>query len=350
MINLKEMLPVIMSDQFERLAVIDDYISFIWTSRYYDVGDFELCLDVNDTNIQLIKKDYFVVRDDDENVGIIENIKIQRNDDGQEILIVSGRFLAGILERRIIATQTTVSGKVGACIVQLIQDNVTNPSISARKIDNFVISASYRDITMQAQYTGDNLLETIADICETYKLGFKITLNSNNQFVFRLYEGINRTYDQNTNPWVIFSDKYDNLLSSEYEENYRTLSTAALVAGEGEGLDRKTVWVTDGSTGLNRREVYVDQRNVRSNNGEISDAEYIKLLQEAGHEALTKYTTAFTGTVYFDNVVYKQDVNLGDLCVIENAKWGIYLNSRLVEVIESVSETGEYSIVPTFGV
>ena len=339
-----------MSNQFERLAVIDDYISFIWTSRYYAVGDFELCLDVNNDNINLIKKDYFVVRDDDENVGIIEEIKIERNDDGQEILIVSGRFLAGILERRIIATQTTVTGKVSACITKLIQDNVTAPAISARKINNFIIGSFTVNTTMEAQYTGKNLLETISNICETYSLGFKITLNSNNQFVFQLYQGVDRTYDQNVNPWVIFSDQYDNLLSSEYEENYRTLSTAALVAGEGEGLDRKTVWVSDGSTGIDRREVYVDQRNVRSNDGDISASEYTKLLQEAGKEALTKYTTAFTGTVYFDNVVYKQDINLGDLCVIENSKWGIYLNSRLVEVIESVSETGEYSIVPTFGV
>lgn len=339
-----------MSNQFERLAVIDDYISFIWTSRYYAVGDFELCLDVNNDNINLIKKDYFVVRDDDENVGIIEEIKIERNDDGQEILIVSGRFLAGILERRIIATQTTVTGKVSACITKLIQDNVTAPAISARKINNFIIGSFTVNTTMEAQYTGKNLLETISNICETYSLGFKIILNSNNQFVFQLYQGVDRTYDQNVNPWVIFSDQYDNLLSSEYEENYRTLSTAALVAGEGEGLDRKTVWVSDGSTGIDRREVYVDQRNVRSNDGDISASEYTKLLQEAGKEALTKYTTAFTGTVYFDNVVYKQDINLGDLCVIENSKWGIYLNSRLVEVIESVSETGEYSIVPTFGV
>lgn len=347
---MKEMLPVIMSDEFERLAVVDDYISFIWASRYYEAGDFELCLDVNKINIQLIKKDYFVVRDDDDNAGIIEDIKIERNEDGQEILIVSGRFLTGILERRIVSTQTTVNGTISSCINRLITENVINPTNTIRKIDNFILGSGSVSETMEAQYTGKNLLETIADICKTYSLGFKVTLNSNNQFVFQLYEGVDRTYDQNVNPWVIFSDQYDNLLSSEYEENYRTIATAALVAGEGEGLDRKTVWVSDGSRGLSRREVYVDQRNIRSDNGEISDNDYNQLLKEAGKEALTKYTTAFTGTVYFDNVVYKQDINLGDLCVIENTKWGIYLNSRLVEVIESVSESGEYTIVPTFGV
>ena len=349
---MKEILPIVMNSSFQRLAVIDDYSSFIWSSRYYTSGDFQLMVDVNENNMQLFMKDYYIVRDDDENVGIIEDIMIQRNEDAHEVLIVKGRFLDAILARRIIAQQTTLTGQVSACVNTLITQNVINPSIAARKISNFILG-SYSGLpsqTMQAQYTGKNLLETISAICETYGIGYKVTLNANNQYVFQLYAGKDRTYDQNVNPWVVFSDAYDNLLSSEYEENYQSIATAVLVAGEGEGQDRKTVWVTDGSTGLLRHEVYKDQRNIRSNDGDISEAEYIKLLQESGKESLTKYTTAFTGTVYFDNITYKQDINLGDLCVIENSRWGIYMNTRLVEVIESVNEAGEYSIIPTFGV
>lgn len=349
---MKEILPIVMNTSFQRLAVIDDYSSFIWSPRYYTTGDFQLIVDVKESNMQLFQKDYYIVRDDDDNVGVIEDILIQRNEDAHEVFIVKGRFLASILGRRIIALQTTLSGQVSACINSLITQNIINPSIAARKISNFVLG-SYSGLpsqTMEAQYTGKNLLETISDICNAYGLGFKVTLNANNQFVFMLYSGKDRTYDQNVNPWVIFSDTYDNLLSSEYEENYQDIATAVLVAGEGEGLDRKTAWVTDGSTGLLRHEVYKDQRNIRSNDGEITPADYTKLLQEAGKESLTKYTAAFTGTVYFDNITYKQDINLGDLCVIENPRWGIYMNTRLVEVIESVNEAGEYSIIPTFGV
>ena len=122
-----------------------------------------------------------------------------------------------------------------------------------------------------------------------------------------------------------------------------------MVAGEGEGLDRKTAWVGDDKSGLDRYELYKDQRNIRSNDGEISDDEYTELLKEAGKESVTKYTTAFTGKVYFENIKYKTDINLGDLCVIQNSEWGIYINTRLVEVIESVDETGAYTITPTFG-
>lgn len=343
------MIPVIMNTSFQRLAEIDDYISFIWTTRYYTCGDFELCVVANAENMALMQKWNYIVRDDDENTGIIEHINVQHSEDGS-VLIVSGRFLASILGRRIIATQTTVSGKISNCINTLINQNVISPSISARQIQNFILGSYTFNDTMKAQYTGNNLLDTISAICETYGLGFKVTLNSSNQFVFQMYEGVDHTYDQNANPYVIFSDEYDNLISSDYEENYQDITTAVLVAGEGEGLDRITAWVTNGATGINRCEMYDDQRNIQSNAGDVSTAEYQELLQEAGKELLTTYTAAFTGEAYMNNVQYKTDVNVGDLVVIENKKWGIYLNTRLVEVIESVAETGEYTIMPTFGV
>ena len=346
---MERMMPIVMTDQFVKLAIIDDYSSFIWTSRYYTSGDFQLIVNANSKNMNLFKKDYYILRDDDENVGVIEGISIVHNEDGLDQMIITGRFLECIIARRIIAVQTTVSGKISACIEQLIDENIINPDDDDRQISNFTIQSYTINTTMEAQYTGKNLLETIEDICTTYGIGFKVTLNSDNEFVFELYEGVDRTYDQSTNTWVIFSDTYDNLASSQYDESYKTLVNAVLVAGEGEGLDRTTVWVTGSATGINRFEAYKDERNIRSNEGEIPAAEYLELLEQSGKESLTTYTTAFTGTVYFDNITYKEDVDLGDICVIENSKWGLYINSRLVEVIESVDETGDYSIIPTFG-
>ena len=211
-----KIVPVVMNSSFQRLAAIDYYTSFIWSTRYYSCGDFELCVDVTKENINLFQKDYYIVREDDEHIGIIEDIVIQRNEDGQELLIVKGRFLSSILARRIIAVQTTVSGTISECVNTLINQNIVNPSISARKISNFTIGSHSITETMNAQYTGKNLLEPISDIAETYGIGFKTTLNSSNKFVFQLFKGIDRTYDQSVNPWVIFSDKYDNLLTSEY--------------------------------------------------------------------------------------------------------------------------------------
>lgn len=347
---MKTIIPVIMDKSFKRLAAIDDFSSFIWTSRYYEPGDFELVVPATAENFELFKSDYFVARDDDDNVGIVETITLQRDENGAERMIVSGRFLQSLLERRIIAEQTTVSGKLSDCVRELIADNMIAPAMAARRVPGFALDPDFDfETAFQAQYTGKNLLEVVSDICKTYKLGFRVAPKAPSFFFFSLYEGLDRTYDQQTNEWVVFSDKFDNLLTSEYVESYAEQITAVLTAGEGEGLDRKTAWTSNGETGLDRREAYNDERNIRTNEGEISEAEYIELLKESGKEKLTKITSAFSGTVYFDGIRYKKDVNLGDLCVIENSRWGLSINARLVEVIESVSETGEYSIIPTFG-
>lgn len=342
--------PIIMNKNFERLAVIDDYSSLIWTSRYYTCGDFEIVVPLTPKYLELMQIGFYIVRDDDENTGIIEDLEINVNEDNKTQFIVTGRFLPSLLARRIIEKQTQISGTIQTGITKLISENAISPTNSARKIPNLSIKTKNFTETLDAQYTGKNLLEVIEDICKTNGIGFNIVLEDK-KFQFSLYKGTNRSYSQNTNPRVIFSDEYDNLLSSCYISQSSSLVTDVLVAGEGEGLDRKTLWVSNVSnTGLDRYEMYQDQRDLSTNDGAISDEEYNAQLKQAGLENITQITSEFEGTVYFGNIKYKTDVNLGDIVTVENKKWGIHVDTRLIEVIESVDETGNYEVLPTFGI
>lgn len=344
------MIPIIMNTTFQKVGLIDDYVSFIWCTRYYKTGDFELVVNVDSANGLLLQKDFYVMRESDDNVGIIEKIQITRNEDDNELMIVSGRFLSSILGRRIIEKQTQLNSTVSNGIYALITNEVTAPVNDARRIPNLSYKYMNFNARLQAQYTGDNLLKVIEKVCETYGIGQKITLNNGN-FIFELYEGTDRSYNQTSVPRVIFSDEYDNLLSSNYHEDYESMITDVLVAGEGEGLERKIVWSSKSTnTGLDRYEVYKDQRQLSTNNGQVTESEYMAQLKESGLEDISGFTTSFTGQVYFDNIEYRKDVNIGDICVIENSRWGVYINTRLIEVIESVDEGGKYTITPTFGV
>lgn len=344
------MIPIIMNTTFQKVGLIDNYVSFIWCTRYYKTGDFELVVSV-DNATEHLRKGYYIMRESDDNVGIIEKIQITRNEDDNELMIVSGRFLSSILGRRIIEKQTQLNSTVSNGIYALITNEVTAPVNDARRIPNLLYKYNTISARLQAQYTGVNLLETIEKICESYGVGQKTTLTVNNEFMFELYEGTDRSYNQTSVPRVIFSDEYDNLLSSNYHEDYESMITDVLVAGEGEGLERKMVWASKSTnTGLDRYEVYKDQRQLSTNNGQVTESEYMAQLKESGLEDISGFTTSFTGQVYFDNIEYRKDVHVGDICVIENARWGVYINTRLIEVIESVDESGKYTITPTFGV
>lgn len=347
---MKKIEPLILNRNFDKLGVCDDYSSLIWASRYYTTGDFEICCPINEKHNEMFKKGHYIVREDDENVGIVENLQKVTLEDLNEMYIVSGRFLSSILSKRIIEKQTQLNTSVSTGIYTLISNEAIAPIDERRRIPNLLYGDFNKTDRLKVQYTGDNLLNAIELICETYGIGHKTTLTKQNGFLFQLYEGVDRSLDQSVNTRAIFSDEYDNLLSTEYVENYQDIVTDVLVAGEGEGLERKTLWVNSDASGLDRVEKYVDKRDLSTNEGQITDSEYYAQLNEVGLENITSFTSKFTGTVAFGNIEYKKDVNLGDICSIVNTKWGIYINTRLVEVIESVDGTGRYTITPTFGV
>ena len=201
------------------------------------------------------------------------------------------------------------------------------------------------------QYTGDNLYDVINKICSERSIGFKVTLNNNKQFVFKLYAGADRSYDQSVNPYVIFSPKFENIINSNYVESKSALKTVTLVGGEGEGSARKYTTVGGGS-GLNRRELFTDARDISSDVGDgvvLSDAAYTAQLQQRGKEKLAENTdvTSFEGqvetTVMFR---YGEDFFNGDVVQIAN-EYGHETKARIVEIVMSEDEDGN-SVYPTF--
>lgn len=348
---MANILPLVADRNFTKIGVIDDYMSLIWTTRYYEHGDFQIEVPITQENVDMLAIGNYIIRNDNDNVGIIEKVDLVYYHTNKRVLTVTGRFLTQLLGRRIIAEQTVVSGAISTCINKLIADAITNPAINARKISNFVIGNYTISTTIEAQYTGKNLYEAISELAKQYGFGFKITLNDDNEYVFTCYEGEDRSYNQDINPYVIFSDEYDNLLNSEYQRDASNMITDVLAAGEGEGDQRRTIWVTNSEapTGIDRYELYDDSRNTSSNEGAISDQEYLEQLAEDGRMDLTTYTVTFAGECDSSNIKFGVDVNVGDLVTIENSILGLASTVRIIELIESVDATGKYSIIPTYG-
>lgn len=345
------MLPVVASTHFERLCAVDDYTSFIWTTRYYEPGDFELTVPMSSHNLQYLQVNNYVMRgDDDTEMGIIERREVTQDLNGQETMTVSGRFLSSILARRIIAQQTQVSGTVAHCVTQLINVSAISPTDTARKLPITIGTLDIPSTQMQQQFTGTNLLEAIVNICKTNFVGFSLHYDADSgNMVFDMFDGVDRSYAQSENTYAVFSSEYGNLQSSDYVEDASAVVTNVLVAGEGEGLERKTIWASKGNpTGLSRYELYQDARNASTNNGAISDSVYYQQLQDEGAESLADMAQMFAGQVTFDNIEFGTDLNIGDICTIESVSWGMYMDARLIEVIESVGETGAYTITPSF--
>lgn len=346
----KQMIPIILRSDLVKLAEIDDFISFIWTKRYYAAGDFELCADISKSEYLQIGN--FVQRYGDLEAMIIEKVEIKRTDEGQEMIIATGRELASILERRVISAQVQITGSVLDGMMQLIRENVSAPALEERRIHNIVfMNMSVSTAEIDAQYLGENLFETICSLCETFSIGFRSHLYSSDSIMrMDFFDGKDRSIEQSANQRVIFSDEFDNLINCDYVKSIEGYATDVLVGGEGGGISRTMVWsAKDSKSGIERFEKFLDASSAVSNDHIITQETYEKQLEGLGLAEVTEYTTAFSGEVNFDSVNFGIDIGVGDIVTIENRKWGMYVNTRILEVIESVGEDGSYSIIPTFG-
>lgn len=344
----------VLNTDFVAMNVIDAFESLIWTDRYYECGDFELYVQASKEIFDIIKLDYYLWNRESDRVMIVESMTTEQDLEGADYVTIKGRSLESILDRRIIWGQAVLSGNFQNGIKKLLTDAVINPKIAKRKIPNFIFEAStdkrITDLEVDAQYIGDNLYEVIVDLCKRRRVGWKVTLNDNNQFVFKLYVGDDRGYAQTKFPYVVFSDEFGNLLTSDHTMDKTEYKTIAYIMSGGEYPDVKTATsavknskgVEDGGSGLNRREMFTDASDISTTetteDGEEIEIPWSKLepqLKERGNKDLDDKVLKddFNGEIN-DNGVFKYKTHyfMGDVVDF----YDLYGHSSQVRVVEFV--------------
>lgn len=332
----------ILNSTYTPVAVIDAYKSLIWTKRYYTYGDFELYMPADDALLEYLKPGYFVTRDDDDSVMMIEKLQIKTDVENGDFFIVSGPSLESLLAQRIVYPQTVIETTDPVQgIKTLIEKNTTLSVVPNRSFPGLIINTDLSvsgDLTMQ--FTGDTLSKAVESICRRFGIGCKVALSGSN-IILSFYLG--------SEVDVIFSPEFDNLINSQYTFDISNEKNAGFVAGEGEGTSRKWCVMTSNKTGLERRELFVDARDVSSNEGEIPMINYIRMLDQRGRQKLNEHIVIQSFEAEIEprmTYQYKTDYNLGDIVTIVN-EYGITSKPRITEIIESWDETG-YTVIPTF--
>ena len=343
----------VLDTNFSLVCIIDAYESLIWAERYNECSDFELTIPIKDAPLEFLRPGNYLVKSDSKKTMIIEDVPIEDTEDQGDRLIITGRSLESILNRRIIWAQKIISTNVEAGIFSILNENIISPTITARKINDVILQASgdsaITSISFQSQYAGEEVYKTVEDTCKTYDLGFKMERNTSNQMVFQLYRGVDRSFAQTDRPPVIFSPAFDNLIKSKYIESNKTYKNVGLVAGEGEGTARKTTTVGDTAlSGLDRRELFIEA-NISSNNNAIVLATYLTQLKARGNEVLAEHSPIYTfeGEAEPNGIFkYGTDYFVGDIVQMVN-EYGIKVRVRITEIVFSHSAEGT-SLVPTF--
>lgn len=323
-------------------GLVESYFSLIWTRRYSKVGEFELHCNLDSATVELLQKGNIIWKNDTQEGGYIEHRHLLMDDEGNEIMIIKGKFLTGLLASRIIWGIESINTTSELAIRTLITNHVITPANLDRKINLLELGElkSYVDsIDYKTSYK--NLLEEVEGIALSNELGIRSLLDfENKKIVFDIYKGLDRTAGQDINPAAIFSKEFENVLEQEYTDSLENYKNVALVAGEGEGAAR-TLAVEGEGVGLDRQEIYVDARDLQKET--MTTLDYEKALKERGKLTLadfTKLETFESRVNLLSNLEYREDFNLGDIVTYTSKSWGITIDARIIEVVEVYEENG----------
>lgn len=332
----------LMNPRFELVRVIEGYKTSIWTERYDADGDALLVFPLKYAAPADYPKNHYLYHDESVELMQIKQTHVKTEVGGERLLEVHAASISGILKQRLAWGTNNLNSGLESAVKTLLDKNLLAPTDTNRKIENFRFSgigaampSTYR---VEAQIVDKNLHSAIRELCSEFDVGFSVRMLSNGIFTFQLQVGTDRSYRQETNPYVVFSPEFDNLEEASLIQNHTDFRNVVRVGGEGSGTDKKFRTVEIGSPrGLDRYEGYHDAASLSSDNGAVSASAYNAYLDREGRVYLNDHADkiVFDGEASKDVADgYGVNYNLGDIVQIDDDDL-ITSPARIVEYIRS---------------
>lgn len=345
------------------LAEIDNYESMFFNRSWNDIGTIELRINRHIKYANTLLKDNLILIGADLNkVFIIKHREIELDESGKitENWIIKGFSLKSIVAQRItIPAEHTAydkkSGSMETIMKHYVKQNIVNPSNLRRKIQQLVIAPD-RQRGLQASYSSrfKNVADEISTLSLVSGLGWDVILDlKNKRWIFDVIEGRNLSVGQSVNPPVIFSPQFESLKSLHYTQSELNYKNLAIVAGQGEGVERRIIEVGD-FTSTDRHEVFIDARDIAEVDESqqiISQENIIEALVDRGKQQLKEFMQEeyLEGQILTNSPFkYQKDYDLGDVITIRNSDWHISMDAQITDIKE-IYETSGFSIEATFG-
>lgn len=346
----------VLDNELNVLGLIDNYECLIWNRNYSKPSTFTMQIIPSFEQFELLKKGNILLKNDNTKEAMyIDNRELEENEEGVEALVVSGFSLSKWLDRRITLYKQIEKGNVETVIRSYVSKNCI--SAEANRIIPNLVQSDNKNLGIDIDYSShyEPLLDEVERISSTYELGFNIDLDlKSKSYVFDVFEGLDRTINQNINSRAIFSTEFENIKNQKYIDSDGSFKNMVLVAGAGEDKNRKTLTIGNENSGFSRYELFVDARDisdtrqVENSQGGTDDvaipiAEYNRLLEARGKEKLSECTMVSSFDCVIENtnsLIYRTDFDLGDKVSIVNKKWGLILHERIVSVTETYDIEG----------
>ena len=352
------MYPLLVFDSsINLLAEIDDYEYLCWTYKWRKFDNYILKVNRYKNNVEFLSKGNLIaiLRNGEYKVGIIERRELALDQEGKisEILNIIGRGLDGLCEERIALHNTTIGNgydeqdtNAESAMKHYVDVNMINAVDPDRNISLLELEpnqARGSEVSYRGRF--QSISKVLEEISLVSGLGWGVTLDiTNKKFVFKVYEGLDRSSGNGLNSTVIFSPEFDNTKLLNFIESMIDSKNTAYVGDQETAQNRTVVKVTKDDEifiGLNRREFFIDARDKATS--EQLGQKGKEQLAEKGEEIAFEIENLSTGP--FELGV---DFNMGDIVTINYPDVAI-MDSRIIEVVEEITPESGLTNKLTFG-
>ena len=234
-------------------------------------------------------------------------------------------------------------------MIGTIQTGVNIDTAIANAYNN---SAKFRKLNFAETDTGVKSTHQISN-ASFWKVCSTLCADTNLGIRVRKYgaELLAEFYKPDENPNLVFSKQYGNLSEPEITLSTEGAKNYAIVLGQGEGGNRTSTTV-DMTGGKDRRELVVDAKDLRMDDGETME-KYLKRLESRGMEKLLECQNVFSCSFVPSGKDLGVRYDLGDVLTVNLAEYGLKLKARVAKFsqksqankTETTVEVGKITIV-----
>ena len=333
-------------DKYTRLPFATCEPSECWFELvYYGVGEFEVYTRATRSALASLKDGNYITLPHKPFAWVIEKVEKTFEAGRGYTISARGRQAKAILGKRIINEQTQLANDLTTAVFGLIRKHAGTGATEARKIDGLerLESVVIQPIT-EAQVSYKNLLTYTDELLQAYEAGSELSIVDAGDFVYRLYNGVDRS-DR-----IIFSQTFDNLLSSSHARNIEAWRTFALIGGQGEGTARilQECDAFPSLRGIDRAEMFIDAKDISSKYTDAAGVEkeldltkaadlatYKGWLLARGETTLAQnaIVETFEGEIDTNATRYKfgEDFYLGDRVRVQDDRMGVFITPRILK-------------------
>lgn len=361
-----ELLMEVFDKDFVRIGTFNNYSSIMYNRTMSAASTYTLNLPFERESVDLLMNGTYLLIDE----TFLAEMKYIEKKTGNTIEIENkGYNVKNLLAERCFYPMQVFSGTAPEVMRQMVINNVTNPTDTRRIINEIKLGTyPYVPSEINMQQTGNTVYNELVKLAEEYDLGFEMIpeiveysdLSTNIDVLkFNIFKGRDCTESNvDGNKIVVFSTELNNMESTSYVKDSMDYRNVAYVAGEDKtvGSGRRVIEMGDlVSTGLKRKEMYVDARDCqreRDDGSLISEYTYEKMLRRRGEEKLqaSRIVETYSGTVIsnVDTYIYGEDFREGDIVTLKDEELGISFDIVISQVTITHDRSGEHIDV-TFG-